>query len=198
LLATDISLLVLYLTDLRPDIITSCCGVVFATAGDEGYNLVGPLPTVHVMLLFYGLAGLLFALAFFLLRGNGAVRPEGGTPRTNFIFGTGCLLFFMLSLLVVTAIISPYIYAMPAHRCPFDILQGEYNGVGYPIYAFLMLATFTGTSGAATSFLQKQPGLAEPVRLFRQTCLRLFLLLLPAFLAVVSWFPSKYLIQGGE
>ncbi len=198
LLGADITLLVLYLINLKPDIITSCCGVVFAAGGGEGGNLLGVLPTLHVMLLFYGLAALLFFLALFLLRRNWAVPHQGGEPLANFFFGTACLFFFILSLVVITAVISPYIYALPTHRCPFDILRGEYNGVGYPIYFCLMLATFVGMSSAVTSFTQKLPGLAEPVHLFRQTCLRLFVLFLAVFLVIVSWFPAIYLLQGGE
>jgi hypothetical protein len=198
LLGADITLLVLYLLNLRPDIITSCCGVVFAAGGSDGANLLGVLPTLQVMLLFYGLAGLLFALAVFLLRRNRVVLDHGGQPLANFFLGTACLFFFILSLVVITAVISPSIYALPSHRCPFCILQGEYHGIGYPIYFCLMLATFVGMSSAATSFMQKLPGLAEPVYLFRQTCLRLFLLSLMAFLVIVSWFPAVYLLQGGE
>ncbi len=198
LLGVDITLLVLYLLNLRPDIITSCCGVVFAAGGGDGANLLGVLPTLQVMLLFYGLAGLLFFLAIFFLRRNRIAPHQGGEPLADFFFGAACLFFFILSLVVITAVISPYIYALPTHRCPFDILRGEYHGVGYPIYLCLMLATFVGMSSAATSFVQGLPGLAEPVYLYRQTCLRLFILFLAVFLVIVSWFPGKYLFQGGE
>lgn len=200
LLAVDISLLVLYLINLKPDIITSCCGVVFAAAAGEGRNLIGPLPIVHAMVLFYGIAGTLLFLAFYLQRRNRKIEP---TPHTrtllvHFIFGLGCLFFFMLSLVIITAVISPYIYALPSHRCPFDILRGEYHGIGYPMYLSLMLASFVGISSAATVFLQKLPGLAVPVQHFRQTCLRIFLVFLPVFIALVTWFPANYLIYGGE
>lgn len=198
LLGADITLLVLYLLNLRPDIITSCCGVVFAAGGGDGANLLGVLPTLHVMLLFYGLAGLLVFLARFLLRRNRGAYSQSGEPLANFFFGIGCLLFFMLSLVVITTVISPYIYDLPTHRCPFDILRGEYHGVGYPIYLSLMSAAFVGMSSAATSYTRKLPGLAEPVRIFRQSCLRLFLLFLAVFLVIVSWFPAKYLFSAGE
>lgn len=198
LLVADIVLLVLYLLNLSPDIITSCCGVVFAAGRGDLGNLLPSLPTLQVMLLFYGLASLLLFLALFLLRRNRTKQYQGVEPFANFFFCIACLFFFILSLVVITTVISPYIYAMPNHRCPFDILRGEYNGVGYPIYLCLMLATFVGMSSGATSFLQKLPGLAEPVHLFRQTCLQLFLLLLPFFLVFVSWFPARYLLQGGE
>ncbi|MBU1568375.1 MAG: hypothetical protein KJ630_22460 [Proteobacteria bacterium] len=198
LLCADITLLVLYLINLKPDIITSCCGVVFAAGGAEDGNLLGPLPTPFVMLLFYSTAAALVLLALFLQRSNRTADPMGGMPVANFFFGTICLFFFILSLVVITVVISPYIYALPSHRCPFDFLRVEYYCVGYPIYLTLMLATFAGISCAATSFLQKLPGLAIPVCRFRQNCLRVFLLLLPVFLALVSWFPINYVVKGGE
>lgn len=198
LLVADISLVVLYLAKLRPDIITSCCGVIFATAPGEGRNLVGPLPVVQVMLLFYGLAGVLLALALVLLGNTSRNRPAGDLFLVNICFATACMMFFMLSLVVITAVISPYIYALPSHRCPFDILREEYHAIGYPIYLALMALTFAGISGAASAFVQKRPGLDKPVRRFRRTCLRLFLLLLPVFLIIVSWYPANYLLRGGE
>ena len=33
--------------------------------------------------------------------------------------------------------ISPYIYEMPTHHCPFDVLQRGYGYVGYPLYGLL-------------------------------------------------------------
>lgn len=198
LLVADISLVVLYLTGLRPDIITSCCGVVFAAAEGESRNLVGPLPTTTVLLLFYGLAGLLFIAAFILKHRTERARPAGDLPLLGITFTGACLGFFMLALVVITAVISPYIYALPSHRCPFDILRKEYYAVGYPIYLALMALTFAGICGGGTAFARNRPGLGEPVRRFRTTCLRLFLLLLPIFLILVSWYPARYLLTGGE
>ena len=198
LLCADISLLVLYVINLRPDIITSCCGVIFAPSGSDGHNLIGPMPVLQVMSLFYGLAGLLLVLATFLLYHTSENRPPNSQLFANAGFGVACLVFFILSLLVVTAVISPYIYALPSHRCPFDILSGEYFGIGYPLYLSLMLATFAGMSCAGTAFVQKSPGLEEPVRKFQRTCLRCFLVFLPGFLIIVSWFPAFYLSKGGE
>lgn len=198
LLAADFSLLTLYLVNLRPEILTSCCGVVFAAAGGDGYNLVGPLPAVSVMIFFYGLAAMLVLTGWRMQQTDSSGPQKAESLPVNIFFGAGCMVFFLLALLVITSVISPYIYAMPSHRCPFDILQAEYHGVGYPLYISLMLATFAGASAAAVFFLRHLPGLEEPVRRFRRMSLRLFLLVLPAFLAAVTWFPAVYLVKGGE
>jgi hypothetical protein len=108
------------------------------------------------------------------------------------------MIFFSLSLLVITAVISSYIYGMPFHRCPFDILKKEYGFVGYFIYVTLFLATFFGMSAGITSLFTTIPSLQESVRFFRKASLRFCLLLLPLFLVVVSWFPAVYLLGGGD
>ncbi len=198
LLVADISLVVLYLAGLRPDIITSCCGVVFAVAAGEGRNLVGPLPATSVLLLFYGLAGLLLVIAFILKKRTERDGPADDLPLVNITFASACMVFFILALVVITAVVSPYIYALPTHRCPFDILRKEYYAVGYPIYLALIALTFAGICGGGTAFVQNRHGMGEPVRRFRTTCLRTFLLLLPVFLLLVSWYPARYLLKGGE
>jgi hypothetical protein len=197
LLLADILLLTLYLVDLRPDIITSCCGVVFGGVAGDGKNLVGPMPVFLMMLLFYGLAGLLFVGGFVLLK-RIAKGPLPGEKLIGCLFSLLWLLFFALSLLVITAVISSYIYAMPFHRCPFDILQKEYYSIGYVIYFALFTATFFGMSAGLTTLFTAMPDMRRAVASFRTTALCLSLLLLPLFLAVVSWFPAVYLLGGGD
>ena len=43
-LLTDFTLQTLYIAGIKPDIITSCCSVVFAEAGPDSGNLIGVLP----------------------------------------------------------------------------------------------------------------------------------------------------------
>jgi hypothetical protein len=50
----------------------------------------------------------------------------------------------VLALASVISFISLYIYELPTHHCPFDILQAEYGFVGYPMYATLAAATLAG------------------------------------------------------
>lgn len=192
LLVIDLVLLLLYLTQLQPDIITSCCGVVFGSSAGDGKNLVGPVPVRLVMAVFYGLAGLLAGLGLVLLQ---KIRRTGlpGEKISCLVFSLLWVVFFFLSLLVITAIISSYIYQMPFHRCPFDILKQEYNFIGYLIYLPLFGATFFGMSVGLTSLVASHASLRQPVRAFHQAALYLTLSLLPLFLVVVSWFPLAYL-----
>jgi hypothetical protein len=197
LLLLDTVLLILYLVQLKPDIITSCCGVVFGNPTGDGKNLIGPVPVRFIMSVFYGLAGLLSVIGFLLLK-----RIDRGPYPAERIIGIFYsllwMIFFALSLLVITSVISSYIYGMPFHRCPFDILKKEYYSVGYLIYSTLFAATFFGMGSGMTALLTTFPSLAEPLRSFRKAALRLCLLLLPLFLTVVSWFPAVYLLSGNR
>jgi hypothetical protein len=149
------------------------------------------------MSVFYGLAGLLSVIGFLLLKRIDR-GPYPAERIIGFCFSLLWMIFFSLSLLVITSVISSYIYGMPFHRCPFDILKKEYYSVGYLIYSPLFAATFFGTAAGMTPLLTTFPSLVEPVRSFRKASLRLCLLLLPLFLAVVSWFPAVYLLSGNR
>ena len=192
LLVLDMILLLMYLVQLQPDIITSCCGVIFGQATGDGKNLIGPVPVRLVMVVFYGLALLLSGFILVLLKkiDRGFFSGE---KITGIIFSLLWLSFFFLSLLVITAVISSYIYQMPFHRCPFDILKKEYHFVGYFIYLLLFWATFLGMSTGLTSLFVTISSLQQPVRSFQKAALRLSFVLLPLFLVMVSWFPIVYL-----
>jgi len=197
LLLVDIFLLILYLSHLKPDVITSCCGVVFDMATGDGKNLIGPVPTQLVMWTFYGLAGMLFGCGLFLLKriDNGAFPCE---RIIGILFGLFWTVFFALSLLVITAVISSYIYGMPFHHCPFDILKKEYSFIGYPIYATLFIASFFGMSVGGTALVGTVSCLRESVCSFRKRSLRISLFFLPIFLLIISWFPAVYIFYGGD
>ena len=191
----DMILLILYLVQLEPDIITSCCGVVFGSAAGDGKNLIGPMPVGMVMSSFYGLAGVLFVWSFVFLRKIGAAAFLG-TKINGISFSLSWLIFFCLSLLVITSVISSYIYGMPFHRCPFDIMKKEYSFVGYLIYFVLFSVTFLGMSVGITSIFNTIPNLQESLRIFRKVSLKLCLILLPIFLVIITWYPATYFLGG--
>lgn len=195
-LLTDTLLLLAYLGRLQPDIITSCCGVLFGGPGTDGRDLALPLPALPLMTVYYGCAGLLCW---------GGWRQLQGRRRTTFRYLSGniCLaiawlLFFLLSLVVITAVISSYIYGLPSHRCPFDILQGEYHGIGYPIYILLFISVFAGMSAGAVAPVGLLPDMTGPVEAYRRRAIRVSLFLLVLFLSLITWFPAGYLVSGGE
>lgn len=193
----DLFCLVAYLTELEPDIITSCCGVIFGSGATDGRNFVGPLPTQPLVVLFYFLGAIIFGHTLVLEKSDGHTTSNWGNC-ISITFSCLWLLFFLLSLVVIVVVISSYIYGMPFHRCPFDILKKEYNYIGYPIYMTLFAATFSGVSGGAVYVLRFAPGLLEPVHLYRKTANRVSLVLLPLFFALATWFPATYILTGGQ
>jgi hypothetical protein len=193
LLAADLFVVTKYLQLLEPDIITSCCGVLFGNGDQGGYNLVGPLPVATAMTLYYALAVVVMVLSWWSLM----TKREAGAIF-SFLSGTLWLLFCAFSLLIITAVISSYIYAMPSHRCPFDILKAEYNYVGFIIYVMLFGASFFGSSAGYVGIFRNRPGLQLPLRDFQRSSWKLCLVVLPLYLLLISWYPASYLIMGGE
>lgn len=138
LILTESGLTAAYFAHLSPDLVTYCCSVQF---GAGGWRDAGPLlslpPSVHGGLLFGG--GLIVLAA-----GIAAVRTGKG-------YGVyACLnaLYASLALVALVAFVSPYIYEMPTHRCPFCMLQPEYGFAGYGLYALLFSAAVPGLGSA--------------------------------------------------
>ena len=62
--------------------------------------------------------------------------------------------FLPVALASVVSFVSVFIYELPSHHCPFDMLQREYRFVGYPLYASLVAGVFFAVL----------PGLLAPLR----------------------------------
>ncbi len=117
-----------YLTGLRADVMTSCCGSLFGQ-GREGIaaELAG-LPPALVHPLFWG------SLLAFALAGAWFLR----TRRGPLVFAILGLAFFVAALVALVSVFGLYIYELPTHHCPFCLLHREHGFVGYPLYATLL------------------------------------------------------------
>ncbi|MFZ5796816.1 MAG: hypothetical protein ACYCYR_15220 [Desulfobulbaceae bacterium] len=146
LVLLDIYLQLRYFLGLDPDIITSCCGSLFSSAGDGVASGLAGLPAGPAMLLFYGGVAL-YAIILFLCLSSDAAWPR-------YLLTVSAAGLFVLSLASIVSFISMYIYELPTHHCPFDIIQREYHYQGYLLYG----ALFTGV------FFGLLPGLFHPVR----------------------------------
>jgi hypothetical protein len=192
LLLLEIVLQTLYLAGLRPDIITSCCAVVFGGAQQPETNLLAGFAGAWPTITFYSLAIVLFALG---MRQRAAARIS---VALTVFYGLAWLVFFLLSLVVITTVFSSYIYAMPYHHCPFCILKAEYDFIGYPLFASLILATFAGGVTVMAVLLRHSAGLAGATARLRRFSLACSLVLLVLFVLLSSWHYVAYLIMGGE
>lgn len=195
-LVGDALFVFLYLLKLEPEIITSCCGIIFADTLAGGYSLFD-LSSVGTVL---SLAGLLIALLGASSYGQLRVAsPNGpGGLALGLILAGGWVTFYLLSLVMITVLVSPYVYALPHHRCPFDLLQYPYAYIGLPLYLFLHGAVLAGMSGAAVRIVSYFKDLSGRGRHFIKLTTLMSLVFLALFLATAGWPPVAYIAFGGE
>ena len=60
----------------------------------------------------------------------------------------------LVSLASIVSFLSLYVYELPTHHCPFDMIQRGYSFIGYPIYLTLFAGVYFGLL----------PGLFAPLR----------------------------------
>lgn len=141
----------LYFSGLQPEVITSCCGSLFSAEGEGVAAELAGLPVEQAMLLFFSIAGVYFVCLLLTI----FLRHD----MFRLLLFVASVLFFFASLGAVVSFISPYIYQMPSHHCPFDMLQHHYNYIGYPLYVGLFCATLFGLLPGLSHPFKKSPSL---------------------------------------
>ncbi len=219
LLGADIVLQSLYLLNIQPDVIVSCCGVVFS-AGAEGSQFLAELAGDRLVPWFYGAIILLVLLGGVVVRRfrqpaldrnlsaadrqSSAVVQSGALPLA--VYGLVWALFLPLALLTIITVISSYIYAMPFHNCPFCILKQEYGYIGFAIFGTLLPAAFFAISAPLTGLFAAR--FADPkaptdqtaaiIPGYQRLAVRVSLLLLLLFALLSSFHYVRYMVMGGE
>ncbi len=178
----------LYLSALKPDIITSCCGVIFNKPTASLLGLSSSMASGLSVVFFFCFCGLLALLT--LLSRRRRVYA--------FLLAAGFLLAYPAGLWIITSFVSPYVYAMPHHRCPFCLLHSEYFFIGYPLFFSLGLAVFGGMGIGIVECFRKWNGLAVDVDRFQKGLRLLTLFFLLFFVVLALMYPLHYLILGGE
>lgn len=123
-----------YLLSLRPDIITSCCALVFSTESNTLLSDLLSLPRSWAQFAF------LFSLIVTLALGLSVYLKNKGV----LLFSLASLLHFLLSISALISFISMYIYELPTHHCPFCLLHREYGYIGYPMYGAMLVSAVSG------------------------------------------------------
>jgi len=190
LLIADITLQTLYIAFLSPDIITSCCAVVFSSSAETGGNLLQGFPQGPLLLLYYSSFIGLIVLGCLLLK-------RWRLPLAA-VFSTCWLWFLGLATVAIITVFSSYIYAMPYHKCPFCILKPEYHYIGFALYFTLIPASFFGIATLLVEPFKNRDGLAGTVSRFQENAIRISLLLLILLTAISSYHYVLYMISGGE
>lgn len=149
------ALMWLYFLDLKPEVITSCCGSLFGPAASGVAAELAAMPAALAKPGFFAVLLVTFATGSALL----AKRRFGKT------FGLLAALNFPVSLVAIVAFIAPYIYEQPNHHCPFCLLQAEHGHAGWVLYPLLFLATATGIGAGLSAAVRADSLSREAPRL---------------------------------
>jgi len=168
-----------YFGGLHPEVITSCCGSLFSAQGSGVAADLAGLPPAPAMVAFYG-AGL-----FFL--GSGVTVLLWRSPLLRYLFSLLAAIFFVVSIAAVISFLSLYIYQLPTHHCPFDILQGHYGFIGYPLYLGLFGGALFGILPGIFQPLKKFSALAQELERIEKKWVLLALAFTLCFLLLASW-----------
>lgn len=179
LAAADLVMMTIYFAGLEPEIITSCCGSLFSKSGHGVANELAALPVRPMIIAFYAVS-LLFGGMLLICR-----WCSGWWWRTLLAIAAG--LFGTTALASVVAFISVYYYRLPSHHCPFDLLQGHYHFIGYPLYLCLFGALLCGLVPQLLDLLRPLPAFAGKLATTERHWLEAGLFLLAGMLALVSW-----------
>lgn len=160
LLAAEAVLLFFFAGGLKPHIITSCCGSLFSSSAETAAADIASLPALPMMIVFAGsILAAVAAAAYCFQTGRGGV-----------MLAMLSLFVFAASIASVLSWIAPYVYELPAHHCPFCLLQREYRFVGYVLYSLLFAGTISGLGAGALSFSKKRASLAETALHIQKRC----------------------------
>ena len=144
-----------YFLGLDPDIITSCCGSLFSSLGGGVGSSLSGLPVRPTMIVFYVGCGVILSTSFLCIYSHKAIF------RYLHSFASAALL--IVALAGIISFVSIYIYELPTHHCPFDILQGGYNFIGYPLYISLFCGVFFGLLPGVFQPLKRVVSLGETI-----------------------------------
>ncbi len=140
-----------YLLNLKADVITSCCGSLFsrsvaAVAGDlQGIPLIRMELLLWPALLIHIILGVLLTI-----KGRGV-----------YLFAIVSVVVFLVGMASIISYVSPYIFELPVHNCPFCILKAEYCYIGYAIYVFLFGTLLAGVGSGVVAFWGRQESLKD-------------------------------------
>ncbi len=179
LVTADLVLQIAYFTGLDPQVITSCCGALFSDGGSTLASELAGLPVRPMLWTFYlGIASFLALGLVCLLRPSGLVRYALSAASVVLLFVSGASIVSFLSL---------YIYELPTHHCPFDMIQKQYRFIGYPIYLSLFAAVYFGLLPGLFHPMRKIPSLANLIAAAEIKWLILGLSSALVFAAIASW-----------
>ena len=188
LLALEAFLVINYFMNLKPNIITSCCGTLFSTDADSIAGSIASLPSVPAKVLFY--LSVVLALRsgiHFMVTGKGVS-----------VFACFSTWLFVFSFVAVISFISLYFYELPTHHCPFDLLQGQYHYIGYPLYLSLFAAGIMAAGAGVIERFKEVPSLKSVIPALQKRLCLLSMIGYTVF-TLIATYPmvfSDFILEG--
>ncbi|MBF0563625.1 MAG: hypothetical protein HQK89_00125 [Nitrospirae bacterium] len=168
-----------YFAGLKPDVITSCCGSLFSDESKKVAGSLAGLPIKPMMYVFYCAAATLAALSALSMKVKASI--------VKYLTSFASILFFPIAIASTISFISIYYYELPTHHCPFDILQGTYNYVGYPLFVSLFGGSFFPVASGVAELFGSVPSLREPVGKAQKRWYVVSIILIAIFVGFSSW-----------
>jgi hypothetical protein len=189
LLVAEAGLQGAYFAGLKANVITSCCGSLFGAGAQGPVSSLAALPLKPLRAALIASLTLTFTLGLLF---------RSGRAWAGALFSASSLATFFVSVAALVSFISPYIYELPTHHCPFCILQSEYLYVGYSLYASLLGGVIPGAAvGALLPFRDIESlQAALPPILRRHTLASLASYALFAFISACSIAFSGMTLDG--
>ncbi len=123
--AIELFLEIAFFSHLVTDSPVMCCSSLFNNNEEKHFLL--RLQNLYLLILFI----LLFISSIVL-----------NYYKKRFLSILSILLFSYVSYYTLVYILSPYIYELPTHKCPYCMMQKEYYGIGYFIYISIFMALY--------------------------------------------------------
>lgn len=172
-----------YFLAMEPEVITSCCGSLFSRGGAGAGAALAALPAAPLGAALYGTAGAGVASGAAFGRWG---RGPAGTALAVLLAASAALALGA-GLAALVSWVSPYVYELPTHRCPFCLLHAEYGWIGYPLYASLLGGAVCGMGVGVLAPARRIPSLADAVPALQRRLALAAAVLLAAFAAIATW-----------
>jgi hypothetical protein len=166
-----------YFAGLSPNIITSCCGSLFGGDAGRGASDIAALPATLMAFVFFSVMIVTIGTGVYYW-----ARGKGG-----YLFGAVSAVSFVVCILSILSFVSPFIYELPTHHCPFCLLQKEYGYIGYPLYLALFTATILGTGVGILMPFRRIDSLSAVIPSLQKRITLVAVILFSVFLILVAW-----------
>ncbi|MEO5357191.1 MAG: hypothetical protein H7844_07830 [Nitrospirae bacterium YQR-1] len=168
-----------YFNGLKPEMITSCCGSLFGGEEKSVASALAALPVKPMMYVFY--ISTLCLLSVLI----GSVKTNAGVFR--YLAAGLSVPYLIVSIASLISFISIYYYELPTHHCPFDVLKGQYNYVGYPLFVSLLGAVSFTIATGVSEFFRDIPSITVVVDKVQKKWAVISIIFLVIFAVLSTW-----------